>query len=112
VRVFHGPGGGAELGRPPGAISLSALVRAVDGETPAERCIMGMGKCSETSPCLLHARWIPLQAEFSRMLEETSLDMLVQEEQKRRSSIPEAQRTARGATIGQKPKANKRQIRP
>jgi Rrf2 family protein len=78
VRVFRGPGGGAELGRPPASISLSLLVRAVEGDPQAEKCIMGKGACSESAPCLLHSHWIPLRAEISRLLEETSLGMLVQ----------------------------------
>src|SRR5574341_713256 len=72
VRAFRGPGGGVELGRPAEAISLSALVRAVEGDPLAEKCIMGMGDCSEARPCLLHSQWIPLRAEIAKFLEETS----------------------------------------
>jgi len=111
VRVFRGPGGGAELGRPPGSISLSSLVRAVEGDTQAERCIMGKGACSESAPCLLHSHWIPLRAEISRLLEETSLGMLVQAAHEKQPFIPEADLvpTAAAPHTKSKHKASKRQ---
>lgn len=132
VRAFRGPGGGVELGRPAGSISLSALVRAIEGETLAEKCILGMGECSEAAPCLLHAQWMPLRAEISRMLEETSLEMLVRAAHGKQPFLPErAGRTLRLRSsmapvraaksnlvqVGMmlpaksKPKASKRQIR-
>jgi Rrf2 family iron-sulfur cluster assembly transcriptional regulator len=103
VRVFRGPGGGAELGRPPGSISLSSLVRAVDGDTQTERCIMGMGACSESAPCLLHSQWIPLRAEISRLLEETSLEMLVRAAHEKQPFIPEADFVA--TEVARRPKS-------
>lgn len=78
VRAFRGPGGGVELGRPPDSITLAALVQAVEGDIPSDTCVMGMGGCSESAPCPLHSQWAPLRAEFHRLLQETSLDTLVQ----------------------------------
>ena len=77
VRAFRGPGGGVELGRPPEAIPLAAVVRAVEGEARMAGCVLGLGNCTEEMPCVLHAQWAPLRAEFQRMLEETSLALLV-----------------------------------
>lgn len=130
VRAFRGPGGGVELGRPPGSISLSTLVRAVEGERSEERCIMGMGECSEAAPCLLHSQWMPLRAEISRLLEETSLEMLVPAARGKKPCLPaKARRTLRHRTgqahalpaeaslvpaeikMRAKSKASKRQIR-
>ncbi|MBI1739090.1 MAG: Rrf2 family transcriptional regulator [Acidobacteria bacterium] len=111
VRAFRGPGGGVELGRPPGSISLSSLVRAVEGDTQEERCIMGMGECSDSAPCLLHAQWIPLRAEFSRLLEGTSLEMLVHVAQEKRRFIlePDLVPEAAAPRAKSKHKASKRQ---
>ena len=111
VRAFHGPGGGVELGRPADSISLSSLVRAVEGEAQAERCILGLSACSESAPCLLHSQWVPLRAEFCRMLDETSLDMLVHAAQGKQPLIPEADLVTAAAAPRpkSKPKASKRQ---
>ncbi|MCL4522291.1 MAG: Rrf2 family transcriptional regulator [Acidobacteria bacterium] len=88
VRAFRGPGGGVELGRPAHDITLAALVHAVEGELPENTCVMGMGACSEVAPCPLHNQWAPLRAEFHRMLQETSLETLVQTDLARRAIVP------------------------
>ena len=98
VRALRGPGGGVELSRPSDSISLSALVRAVEGKTQAECCIMSMDACSESQPCLLHSQWGPLRAEILRLLDETSLDMLVPAAQGKRGQVPEAVRVSAEAT--------------
>ncbi len=104
VRAFRGPGGGAELGRPPGSISLSSLVRAVEGDTQAERCIMGTSTCAELEPCVLHSQWIALRTEFSRLLEETSLEMLAQMAHEKRPCKAEADLVTAAATPRRKSK--------
>ncbi|MCL4523609.1 MAG: Rrf2 family transcriptional regulator [Acidobacteria bacterium] len=104
VRAFHGPGGGVELGRPADSISLASLVRAVEGEAQEERCILGLTACSEAEPCLLHAQWVPLRAELCRMLDETSLNMLVKEAKKRQRVLPEGELARAAAAPRAKPK--------
>jgi Rrf2 family protein len=76
VRAFRGPGGGVELGQPAESITLSSLVKAVEGRAAAEACILGLGDCSETMPCPLHSQWVPMRNAVRRMLEETSLAAL------------------------------------
>lgn len=76
VRAFRGPGGGIELGRAPAAITLWAIVRAMDG--PAfERCVLNPHDCSDQGQCPLHQQWKPLQESMRRLLEETTLAALV-----------------------------------
>jgi Rrf2 family protein len=76
VRAVRGPGGGVELSQPPAAIGVAAVVKAVEGESDSEKCILGLGACSEAQPCPLHLRWVPMRREIRRMLEETSLATL------------------------------------
>lgn len=73
VRSFRGPGKGVELGRAPGAISLAALVRAVEGPAIAERCLFGLASSPAECPCPLHREWAPLQASIRDLLEKTTL---------------------------------------
>jgi Rrf2 family protein len=77
VRTFRGPGKGVELGRAPGAISLAALVRAVEGPTVSEGCVFGLSSCPATAPCPLHGEWMPLQAGIRDLLEKTTLADLI-----------------------------------
>ena len=76
VRAFRGPGGGLELGKEPEAITLWAVVQAMDGPAHEEPCVLGLRACSEQNPCPLHERWAPLRAEIQRLLEETTLESL------------------------------------
>ena len=78
VRAFRGPGGGLELGRPPEAISLWAIVQAMDGATRSEWCVLGLRTCSEKNPCPLHQKWYRLRAAMQQLLEETTLASLAQ----------------------------------
>ncbi len=77
VRAFRGPGGGVELGRPPDAITLWSLARAVEGPIASTVCVLGLRGCSADNPCPLHEKWAPLRDEMQRILEETTLQSLL-----------------------------------
>lgn len=79
VRTFRGPGGGIELGKSPGAITLWSLVCATEGRADVERCALGTGTCSSEKSCPLHSRWAPLREECQRLLEGTTLAALLRE---------------------------------
>jgi Rrf2 family protein len=79
VRTFRGPGGGIELGKSPEVITLWSLVRATDGPSDVDRCALGIGNCSPTTPCPLHGRWAPLRENFQMLLEGTTVGALVRE---------------------------------
>src|SRR5215468_9701269 len=79
VRTFRGPGGGIELGKSPGAITLWSLVCATDGPAEVNRCSLGIGNCSPSNPCPLHGKWVPLRDEFQKLLEITTLATLLRE---------------------------------
>ncbi len=78
VRAFRGPGGGIELGRPPEAISLRSVVRAVEGPAHSQWCVLGLRACTPDNPCPLHPQWTILRGEMERLLEETTLGSVVQ----------------------------------
>lgn len=72
-----------ELGRAPKAISLAAVVRAVEGLKELEDCVLGLGMCSEDHPCALHEEWLPLRTAIHNFLEKTTLADLVDVMQRR-----------------------------
>ncbi|MGH9794829.1 MAG: RrF2 family transcriptional regulator [Candidatus Acidiferrales bacterium] len=76
VRAFRGPGGGMELGRPADAITLGAIIEAVEGRDRTDYCALGGRPCTENRPCPLHERWRPLCEEMRRLLAETTLAAL------------------------------------
>ena len=77
VRSFRGPGKGMELGRAPEAITLAAVVRAAQGSTVSDECVLGLSMCSDENPCALHRDWVPLRTAISDLLEKTTLADLV-----------------------------------
>ena len=78
VRAFRGPGGGLQLGRSPEAVSLWSVVRAMEGPLQPQWCVLGLRLCSPEKPCPMHPRWSALCEETQRLLEETTLALLVQ----------------------------------
>lgn len=99
VRSFRGPGKGMELGRAPNAISLAAVIQAVEGPKELENCVLGLGLCSKDNPCALHEEWLPLRTAIHNFLEKTTLADLVHVAG-RRSEHPELR------LVGQKQVAN------
>jgi len=56
--VSHkGAGGGFSLGKPPKEIALIDIVRAVDGDTFLDHCVLGFPGCGERNPCPVHDQW-------------------------------------------------------
>lgn len=85
VRSFRGPGKGTELGRAPGAITLASLIRAIEGSKTGDECILGLGVCSEETPCVLHKKWVPIRIAIRELVEETTLADLAETLRSRRS---------------------------
>ena len=77
VRAFRGPGGGVALVQSAQAISLWAIVRAIEGPVETEWCVLGLQPCSADRLCPIHLQYAPLRAEMQRLLEETTLATLV-----------------------------------
>jgi Rrf2 family protein len=76
VRSHRGPGGGLALRRGPRAITVLAVMRAVEGRQRAESCALSGAACSEKSPCALHAHWAAICKQMQRVLKETTLAAL------------------------------------
>lgn len=78
VRSFRGPGKGMELGRAASTITLASLILAMEGSKEADECVLGLGRCSEETPCVLHGEWIPIRTATRNLLEKTTLADLVE----------------------------------
>ncbi len=73
MRSLKGPRGGVALAQPPEAVTLNAVIEAIDGPARFEGCILGIRGCGPGNPCALHKRWSPVQSEIQAIFTETSL---------------------------------------
>jgi Rrf2 family iron-sulfur cluster assembly transcriptional regulator len=73
VASARGPGGGYRLARPAEAISISAIVQAVDEPIQATRCGEGVPGCLAGERCLTHDLWAELGAQIQLFLQAVTL---------------------------------------
>lgn len=76
VSSIRGPGGGYRLGHEAHAISVSAVIQAVDESIDATRC-GGKGDCHGGTQCLTHSLWEGLSDRIEDFLANISLAELV-----------------------------------
>lgn len=80
----RGPGGGYQLARPAGQISVACVIAAVNESVDATRC-GGSRDCHEGGSCLTHDLWEDLTRHIRGFLEGVTLAQLCE-----RSSRPRA----------------------
>lgn len=73
VRSFKGKHGGYELADAPEKIAVSAIVQATEGPGFRDSCVLGLPRCDNRHPCVMHRQWQAMRAEIASMLDETSL---------------------------------------
>lgn len=73
VASARGPGGGYRLARPPGRITISEIVLAVDEPIQATRCEEGGPGCLAGQRCLTHDLWAELGDQIRLFLEGVTL---------------------------------------
>src|SRR5579871_2679166 len=80
VRSYRGPGGGYTLSRPPAAISLADIVAALEGPFVSPEKGLHDAEDSDLDPltCPIRDAWDLATATMRRILEGTTLDVLVE----------------------------------
>lgn len=80
IRSIKGPYGGFLIGlEEMKKIKLCDVVKAIDGDKIFERCALGLKKCSESTPCHLHFKFVKIRKEINEMLESKNLYSIVTE---------------------------------
>ncbi len=79
VTSVRGPGGGYRLARKPEAITVAAIISAVDELVDMSQC-HGHANCRAGEPCLTHALWMDINQEIKNYLEQITLDDLVRKQ--------------------------------
>lgn len=78
MESMKGPKGGVRLKFPGDEIQLLEIVAAIDGMDFLTECALGLPGCGTAKPCPLHDQWADTRDEIRKMLEETSLQELVE----------------------------------
>lgn len=78
VSSVRGPGGGYRLGAAADAISIAAVVSAVDEKVDATRC-GGKKNCQGNERCLTHDLWQDLSGKIYQFLSGITLAQLVEQ---------------------------------
>ena len=73
LRSVKGPSGGFELDEKGERISLSHIVRAIDGDEVFTGCGLGLEYCDASNPCPVHDKFAKVRDELKHMLETTTL---------------------------------------
>ncbi len=63
-------------------IKLSTIVLAIDGDDIYVGCGLGLSKCNENKPCSLHNQFKSIREELRKMLENTSIRTLAEDNEK------------------------------
>ena len=71
----RGRGGGFELARPPGRVTLAEVVEPFD-DVMERRCVLGRPECRDDAPCAAHEGWEEAVGELRSFFRETSLEDL------------------------------------
>jgi len=76
VQSMKGPNGGFFLNEASRKLTLSDIVKAVDGNQIFVGCALGLKNCSEKEPCPLHHQFKAIRNQIQMMLQSTRVGEL------------------------------------
>lgn len=71
-----GKKGGIQFARPPSAISIAEVVRAIEGKQALWRCLFSLHPCDQYRNCPLYPKWGFIRNQIMDFLENTSISEL------------------------------------
>lgn len=74
VSSKKGNSGGFYLEKPIAKIKLIDIVKAIDGLSLFDKCVLGFPNCSPDNPCPVHNKWGKLREEAYNMLSSENLE--------------------------------------
>ena len=69
----RGPTGGFTLAADPDELTLARIIEIVDDPAPKDACLVSSARCSERTPCHLHARWKTVSNQVWNPLRRTTV---------------------------------------
>ncbi|MBA7523650.1 HTH-type transcriptional regulator CymR [subsurface metagenome] len=88
VRSIRGAGGGFLLARPPEEIKLSEVVQLLEGPTAPVECVDNPAICERSNLCVTRDIWSELKVAMDGVLEDTTLQDLVDRQQQKEKPEP------------------------
>lgn len=79
VKSIKGPHGGFTIEPDKLQTKISEIVFLFDGDNIYNGCGLGLKQCDATSPCPLHYKFVEIRNNLKKMLESTTLEILVNE---------------------------------
>jgi Rrf2 family protein len=73
VQSNKGPNGGFFIDDPNGKITLTDVVRAIDGDQIFTGCVLGLEKCNAKKPCPLHDEFMLIRQNLYETLQSYSV---------------------------------------
>ena len=89
VRSIRGPKGGVALAKPPNQITLSQIMKLLEGSTTLVECVDNPKLCSRSDSCVTRDIWDEMNKAMNGVMESTTLQDLV-ERQKNKKPLKEA----------------------
>ena len=73
VQSMKGPNGGFYLEKTDFQTSLADIVKAIDGDSIYDDCVLGLKACSQKNPCPVHDEYKEVKKNLISMLEKNTL---------------------------------------
>jgi len=86
VKSTRGARGGVLLFKPPSEVKLSEVVQILEGSIALVDCVNNPALCHRAASCVTRDIWIEMKKAMSRVLDSTTLQDLVERQEKRRQT--------------------------
>ena len=72
-----GPGGGFMLAKPANEITLLEVIHAIEAPDFLDGCVLGLPRCTSTSPCPVHEQWAETKEKIHQMFADRTVAQLL-----------------------------------
>ena len=86
VRSIRGPKGGVALAKPPDQITLSQIMKLLEGSTSLVECVDNPKLCSRAELCVTRDIWDEMNKVMNGVMESTTLQDLVERQKNKKPS--------------------------
>jgi len=90
IRTTRGAKGGVWLARDPREITLTEIIRLLEGSMAPVECVDDPKYCARCDSCVTRDVWIDLKKAMTSVLDSTTLGDLVEREKQKMAEAPEA----------------------
>ena len=84
LKSSRGRGGGFKLARPNHRIRLLDIFKSYEDINAKTGCPFGQARCSDEKPCAFHDHWKPVAEAYEKMLRETTVADLQDDQHRKR----------------------------